>query len=1205
MILNPEDEKSIKSYLLGELSPEGTQTLEDQLLRDDDFVEQVRLIEDELVEDYERGALSLHERKLFETHFLSTPKRKRKLMFVRRMNELAGKSSAPPNFAPHPSSWINSLFIPRWKIAAAFVLLIALAGVGVWRAYFDQSEVRQGLKALNVAYRSQRPVEARITGFGYAPWNVTRGNAQPVVDATSRDRAERLLLDASQEHPSHDAEHALGRLYLAEHKYDQAIAAFERALQTDGRNALLHNDLGVAHFEKGRNERAVDGDEKDIEAFGQSIALFNKAIELDESLLEAHFNRALAYQQMTLRRQAEEGWKEYLRRDANSPWADEARRNLKLLEESGQTLPPNIDAAVKSFLDASRSGDGVAAWKVVSHNYTSAGNEVANRLLDSELGLLASPVDPVERGASLSSLSYLARLERERDGDRYTSELVSQYERATSRQRALLGEARRHMNAGYELFTKSNWAEAVGEYEKAKIAYERAGDDAEKTFVEYRLAHCYVFLPDLEKSRAGFEKLSSVSEAHEYRWLHAHALYGLAHVCINSSEFSQAADYSGRALSAFEQAGDLNGTLRCLVQLADVNRDLNRVGRSLGYLRRGLVLMDEAPAEPMQRWGILVQVALGLSLRQLGHAALSYQKEALSNALDMKRPLLVSRSYGYVGSAYAAMKMYSEALDSATRAFEIGRGMPEGAGGVEIMANASQQSGDILRQSGECGKAVEAYDQSIRLYDGLHVEYYSYAAHRGKFLCFMDARDDVSAGGELQTVLSLFDRYRSKITTENQRNNFFDKQQGIYDLAVRYAYERKHDPVKAFEYSEESRARSLLELLRQGGEVLQKGDALDLNLSADTRPLTLAEIQNGLPENTQVLQYAALEDSVLIWVVTKSGIHVAEAGIGAQELNEKVRAYLAVASVPPSSDGDDGLTTRAADLYRILVAPAEPFLDKTKFLCIVPDKVLHYLPYGALVSPASNNYLIEDYDLGLAPSSSVFVAESSSASEKAGAHDKRERLLSVGEPSFDRAAFPALAALPSATQEARAVSDFYTPDCRVLLHGEAGEQAVKSELQKADVAHFAMHYLVDESSEMRSGFPLVPERDASAEHKSDDGFLQSYEIYQMRLSQTRLVVLSACQTGIEQQYDGEGAVSAARPFLVAGVPTVVASLWPVETDASMELMINFHRYRRRDALPTTEALRRAQVAMARGADVRYRHPYYWSPFVAIGGYAKS
>jgi CHAT domain-containing protein len=144
-----------------------------------------------------------------------------------------------------------------------------------------------------------------------------------------------------------------------------------------------------------------------------------------------------------------------------------------------------------------------------------------------------------------------------------------------------------------------------------------------------------------------------------------------------------------------------------------------------------------------------------------------------------------------------------------------------------------------------------------------------------------------------------------------------------------------------------------------------------------------------------------------------------------------------------------------------------------------------------------------------------------------------------------------------------------------------------------------MHFILNGKSEMLSGFPLTPK--APATDNGSDGFWQSAEIYSLKLPRTRLALLSACQTGIEQQYDAEGAVGAARPFFVAGVPVVVASLWAVDSDASAALMIDLHKHRTRDERPVTQALRLAKLDMLHGQDPRYRHPYYWAPFVVVGG----
>jgi CHAT domain-containing protein len=98
-----------------------------------------------------------------------------------------------------------------------------------------------------------------------------------------------------------------------------------------------------------------------------------------------------------------------------------------------------------------------------------------------------------------------------------------------------------------------------------------------------------------------------------------------------------------------------------------------------------------------------------------------------------------------------------------------------------------------------------------------------------------------------------------------------------------------------------------------------------------------------------------------------------------------------------------------------------------------------------------------------------------------------------------------------------------------------------------------------------------------------------------------VVILSACRTGVESYYKGEGMIGMSRVFIVAGVPLVVASLWSVDSQATMELMVKLHKYRRQDKLTTAEALRRAQLEMLNGSQPRYQRPYYWAAFMAIGG----
>jgi CHAT domain-containing protein len=118
----------------------------------------------------------------------------------------------------------------------------------------------------------------------------------------------------------------------------------------------------------------------------------------------------------------------------------------------------------------------------------------------------------------------------------------------------------------------------------------------------------------------------------------------------------------------------------------------------------------------------------------------------------------------------------------------------------------------------------------------------------------------------------------------------------------------------------------------------------------------------------------------------------------------------------------------------------------------------------------------------------------------------------------------------------------------------------------------------------------------------EDDALTAAEVFDKRSLHARLVVLSACQTEIERYDNGEGMIGIARTFLAAGVPLVIASQWPVDSNATAELMIRFHQLRKVEGLSTAEALGRAQREMLAGADERHRNPYYWAAFLPVGGH---
>ncbi len=107
----------------------------------------------------------------------------------------------------------------------------------------------------------------------------------------------------------------------------------------------------------------------------------------------------------------------------------------------------------------------------------------------------------------------------------------------------------------------------------------------------------------------------------------------------------------------------------------------------------------------------------------------------------------------------------------------------------------------------------------------------------------------------------------------------------------------------------------------------------------------------------------------------------------------------------------------------------------------------------------------------------------------------------------------------------------------------------------------------------------------------------AHELFDLDL-QTDLVVLSACDTAMGRQVRGEGLVGLVQGFFYAGASRVLATLWPVEDEATAELMDRFYGYLLEEEMSPAQALRRAQIDIKK--EPRWEAPYYWAGFVLQG-----
>lgn len=1169
----------IRKYLLGSLDDKIImRQIEEKLLLDDVFAEDLSMAEDELIDEYLDGTLSQPEREQFLHFFLLSSENKEKLRLIQNLRKYSA-NSASVQFAKRFSKeknafdWRRLFSFPSLRFAA-IALVLFLIGIGIWRVSFYQSEVDRGLAQLRLAYRGQRPTESRTTAnFDYTPMSEMRGNMTPgLADDKSLRRAELLLSEAAENSSNAESHHALGLLYLSEKKYDKALDEFKVALELAPNNAKLHSDFGAALLEKAKGADTKEYSNEALENYSLALKSINRALEIDNSLLEALFNKGLVLQKMRIIDQSQEAWGKYLEKDSTSPWADEARKNLELLKRESR-IPKDKSQILRDFLNAFQKNDREKAWEIISQTKELIEGVMIQKQLAQ--GFLEASQQSRKEAATelLSAFIFLGELENQNANDFYFAELADYYSKTNQIQQQKLLEAHFKLQKGNELIRKTEFVSAIEIISSAQDLFASVGSIWEAKLAEQRIAYCLSRLDKIKESNERLIALSELCEQKKYKWLQIMSDGWIAENYYFLGESSKSIFYNQKALKLAQEISDTYNNHRVLVQLTEVYQAIGDPRKALFFTYQNLMLTESYHTFPRQRWRDLNYASEALYRFKLYDAAAAFGEESANFARNVaKDNWMLSTSHRNLAMIYGDLKNFTLANEHIRSNLQLTQTFPNEAMRKRLFSDSTQILGDLQRQAGDCASALVSYNESIQNYEKMEFSIFRSAARKGKLFCHLAQQDDAGVKDEFAAILEMFDEDREKIKEESERNAFFDIEQSVYDAATNYAYSNAKDGEMAFIYAENSRARSLLELVQV------KTD----NLS---QPLSLPEIQNRMPAEVQVVYYAVLTDKILIWYISNTKSTVVETKLSEDELENIVTEYRK--NLFKKSD-EENIQTLAKRLYSFLIEPVESFLDKNKALCIVADKQLFQLPFASLVSPQTDKYLIEHYALLSAPSATIFINETKIARQKVNGNS--EKVLSIGNPTFSRKEYPELADLPDASYEAGEIARLYD-SAKVFVHNEATKESIISNLNDSDVIHFAGHYVPNSTSPAYSKLLLA------------GSSLAVEEIMQNKLSQVRLIILSACETGTEKFYKGEGMIGAARAFLAADVPLVIASQWSANSGATAELMIRFHHYRKTEKLSTINALREAQIDLLTNKSAQFHQPFYWALFLPIGGFA--
>lgn len=539
--------------------------------------------------------------------------------------------------------------------------------------------------------------------------------------------------------------------------------------------------------------------------------------------------------------------------------------------------------------------------------------------------------------------------------------------------------------------------------------------------------------------------------------------------------------------------------------------------------------------------------------------------------------------YQGLGQLYLNQKDYPRALENLQKALELA----ERAEQVPAIQRASSDIGNVFLQTQRPAEAIPHFKKAI------------------------DAIEST----------------RSLLESEELRSSFFEDKGQIYGGII-LAHLAAKNVEEAFNYNERARSRAFLDILgsrvqlarggllgeeralqaristlqarmtmgagdgeEEDGEALRRQMRQELEAAhkayADflskvrqqdkeqaslmtVEPLTLKQIQELLDPGVSLLEYFVVRGRAVLWVIERDRVNFVRLSLNRRDLVSKVTSLRE--SIYQVGEKEK-FKQISQELYRVLIEPALPHV-RGKELLIIPNDVLHYLPYQALLSP-QGRYLVQDYPIYYLSSASLmqFTKEKKRAS--------RETAMVMGNPSLGDQAYD----LRFAEREAREIAKIY-PKSVLYLRSDATKSKVLSLGSKYDILHFAVHGELIEDDPLNSGLLLAGDG-------KEDGRLRVGEIFSLNLK-ADTVVLSACETGLGKITSGDEIIGLTRAFIYAGTPSVITTLWKVNDRAAYELMRQF--YSNLKTQKKSEALRQAQLKTME----QFPEPFFWAAYGLTG-----
>ena len=664
-------------------------------------------------------------------------------------------------------------------------------------------------------------------------------------------------------------------------------------------------------------------------------------------------------------------------------------------------------------------------------------------------------------------------------------------------------------------------------------------------------------------------------------------------------EFKKAIEHFQWGLRIATETGSEDGEGAGYNNLGVVYGSLGEFEKAKELFERGLQIAQNTGKEDAE--GTLY-INLSCAYHSVGdfEKASKFSKLGLNIAKKTKNKDMLGRGYNSLGHVSFSLGDFKKAIEF----FKLGLTIAKEAGDKHSEGHGYINFGAAYQSLNDSQKAIEFYQQGLSIMKEIGHKSAESSAY-GALACAFRSLDDVSKAEELfKSQVKLVEEMRVLLQEKDEWKISF---RNTYDFRELVALQLQQGKIiEALLTAEAGRAQALVDLMESqygGNKSFQSSFKLQMeltlsNISSHISSPTLfleegrCDVYLWLLLKGQQFQFVRKEISVeLKTLINQTYTQIGVKGRGRsnnrspdepedEEIDDLTdRGTQASAS---SSQQDDGGALKT--LYEVVIAPIS-HLIKGDELIIVAHGSSFIIPYAALVDQHSK-YLSETLRVRLAPSLTCLKLLAECPEWR---HSTSGALL-VGNPWVEtvRIDREKLQQLPGAEKEVKMIGQIL--NIVPLTGKDATKEQVLSRLNPVSLIHIAAHGQTENGEII-----LSPNRASVDEPEEEDYLLTMADVLGAKLH-AKLVVLSCCHSG-QGPIKAEGVVGIARAFLGAGARSVIATLWAIDDEATLEFMRHFYGHLVAGQ-SASKALHQAMKCLRESE--QYKAVKHWAPFVLIG-----